>query len=82
MLSPPALLLLLYIISKALEDNRGILGDVVDIKRADAHSLSNIPQCETDPFITDTPCYDFIYTPDDSDVVEVSYSSLMRLPSL
>lgn len=71
-LSPPAFLLLLYVVVMVINYNIAYFGDYKDVRRANEHSLNSIPRCENDDYSTAGNCYDFLYTPSDDPVVEVS----------
>ena len=84
--APFLFIFLVFVIEKAITSNDAQFAQFKSTRDPQPVAVTPIPACETDSY-NKRPCYDFIYTPNDDGVINVSVDhnfirSFMRHTSL
>lgn len=70
--APFIFLLLALIVNLALNANNQIQERFIATTKAVAQDIPGIPQCESDIYIAGRECIDFVYTPNNDTLINVS----------
>lgn len=69
LLAPFFFMFLLWLLNLAVQANSVAYDALVNVPAPSVETVASIPDCSTDTFIKGFPCYDFIYSPNNSKTV-------------